>query len=113
MLRAGGPGGDPHSWGLGEGGGNVPAFVVTLVHGRPVTFGEGQQSRFGPRNDLLRALPAVLSAWRPGAQGGDAIWEVITGAVNPSGRLAQGWPRTVGQIRQSNPWYQLQGTPTK
>lgn len=31
--------------------------------------------------------------------------DIVTGAVNPSGRLPQVWPRSVGQVHQSTPWY--------
>jgi len=41
----------------------------------------------------------VIAAWRPGSEGGNALWDIITGAVSPSGRLAQQWPRGVGAVR--------------
>ena len=76
--------------------------VLVLVHGRPVTF---------VRHGLLARRGAVLATWRPGCEGGSALWDVLTGRVPPSGRLAQSWVRRVGQVRsQASPWYSaLQG----
>ena len=44
---------------------------------------------------------AVLLVWYPGAMGGEAIAEVLSGETNPSGKLAQGIPLHVGQIPQT------------
>ena len=64
-------------------------MVLVLVGGRTVTFGEG--------NAVLANLSAVFSAFRPGQMGGLGIAHLITGAANPSGRLAQSWVRGAGQ----------------
>ncbi|MEU6769133.1 beta-glucosidase BglX [Streptomyces sp. NPDC046853] len=62
-------------------------FVVVLVNGRPLTVG-----------DWLKSAPAVLEAWHPGLEAGNAIADVLFGKVNPGGKLPVSFPRTVGQI---------------
>lgn len=72
-------------------------FIVVLVHGRPVTWGQD--------NTLLDSVPTLFAAWRPGEEGGNAIVDLIFGDANPSGKLAQAWPRSAGHIHgPSNPW---------
>ena len=53
------------------------------------------------RNALLDGIDTVLVAWRPGEQGGVAVAEILSGKAEPSGRLAQGWPQNVGQVRKA------------
>ena len=63
-----------------------PRTVVVLETGGPVDM------------PWLGATAAVLEAWYPGQQGGEAITDVLFGDVNPSGRLPMTFPKTVAQL---------------
>ncbi|HYW94009.1 MAG TPA: glycoside hydrolase family 3 C-terminal domain-containing protein, partial [Bacteroidales bacterium] len=49
-------------------------------------------------HDWLDKVPAVLQAWYPGEEGGNAIAEILFGDVNPSGKLSVSIPKTTGQV---------------
>lgn len=62
-------------------------LIVVYVAGRPLDM-----------NWAAEHADALLVAWYPGARGGDAVADVLTGRVNPSGRLPVSVPRSVGQL---------------
>jgi beta-glucosidase len=64
----------------------VPVVVV-LMNGRPLTI-----------NWVSENIPAVIEAWYPGTQAGNAVAQVLFGEYNPSGKLPITFPRSTGQI---------------
>jgi beta-glucosidase len=62
-------------------------YVVVLMNGRPLTIPW-----------LANNAPALLEAWYPGTEGGDAVADVLFGKVDPSGKLPMSFPVNVGQI---------------
>ena len=62
-------------------------IVALVMTGRPLAIGR-----------LLDHCAAVLYLWQSGARAAEAAMEILTGAVNPSGRLSMTFPRVVGQI---------------
>ncbi|HTY51050.1 MAG TPA: glycoside hydrolase family 3 N-terminal domain-containing protein [Steroidobacteraceae bacterium] len=63
-----------------------PAAVV-LFCGRPLVIPE-----------LVELADALLVAWFPGCEAGNAVADVVLGRVGPAGRTPISWPRAVGQI---------------
>ncbi len=65
---------------------NIPLVLVTFS-GRPLDLSE--ESEYAD---------AILHVWFGGSEAGDAMADVLTGRVNPSGRLTMSFPRAVGQL---------------
>lgn len=63
-----------------------PHTIVVLETGGPVTM------------PWLSNVSAVLEAWYPGARGGEAIADVLSGRTDPSGRLPVTFPRDERQL---------------
>jgi beta-glucosidase len=61
--------------------------IAVLINGRPLNL-----------SWLDENIPVILEAWLPGEQGAEAIADVLFGDVNPGGKLAITFPRSVGQI---------------
>jgi beta-glucosidase len=66
-----------------------PNTVVVLNTGSPITM------------PWLDQVAAVLQAWYPGQECGNAIADVLFGSINPSGRLTQTFPKRL----EDNPAY--------
>ena len=62
-------------------------YVVVMMNGRPLTIPW-----------LADNAPALLEAWYPGTEGGNAVADVLLGTVDPGGKLPMTFPRDVGQI---------------
>lgn len=62
-------------------------IVLVLTNGRPL--------------ELVRLEPladAIVEAWQPGVAGGKPLAGILSGRINPSGKLAITFPLTTGQI---------------
>lgn len=62
-----------------------PNVAVVLFNGRPLDI-----------TGIMDA-PAILDAWFPGTEGAEAVVRLLTGEVNPSGKLSMSIPYCTGQ----------------
>jgi len=56
--------------------------ILVLFSGRPLALG-----------DLPERCAAVVEAWYPGEEGGNAVADLLLGTINPSGKLCVSWPK--------------------
>ena len=61
--------------------------VLVLINGRPLNIAWASIH-----------VPAILEAWHPGVEGGNAIADLLFGDADPGGKLPVSWPRHVGQV---------------
>lgn len=61
-------------------------IVLVLFAGRPLALTE-----------VAPLADAVLFCWHPGIEGGNAVANLLYGAVNPNGKITMSFPRSVGQ----------------
>lgn len=62
-------------------------IVLVLSSGRPLEL-------YRLHNDV----DAIIAMWQPGTAGGSAISEILSGKINPSGKLSITFPQTTGQL---------------
>jgi len=60
--------------------------VLVLINGRPLNISWAAEH-----------VAAILEAWEPGSQGGNAVADVLFGDANPGGKLTVTWPQSAGQ----------------
>lgn len=75
-----------------------PNTVVVLIGGGPVDMGL-----------WINKVPAIVQAWYPGMEGGNALANILFGKTNPSGKL----PMTFAKKLEDNPAHKLGEFPGK
>jgi len=61
--------------------------ITVIISGRPLIL-----------KSVLDKSDAIIAAWLPGTEGGQAIADVIFGNYKPSGKLPVSWPRDIKQL---------------
>ncbi|MCO5241305.1 MAG: glycoside hydrolase family 3 C-terminal domain-containing protein [Chitinophagaceae bacterium] len=61
--------------------------ILVMVHGRPYSIPWEKEH-----------IPAILDAWYPGEEGGNALARILFGEVVPSGKLTVSVPRSAGHL---------------
>lgn len=61
-------------------------LIIVLVNGKPLTIPW-----------IAENADAILEAWNPGMEGGNAVASILFGDFNPCGKLTISFPRHVGQ----------------
>jgi len=62
-------------------------LVLVLINGRPLDISWAASN-----------VSAILEAWHPGTEGGNAIADILYGDATPGGKLPVTWPRSAAQI---------------
>ena len=60
--------------------------VLVIVSGRPLNISWASEH-----------VPAIVMAWQPGSEAGNAIADILFGDAVPGGKLPVSWPRSAGQ----------------
>ncbi|MGD0355142.1 MAG: glycoside hydrolase family 3 N-terminal domain-containing protein [Dehalococcoidia bacterium] len=61
--------------------------ILVIIDGRPVAF-----------DWIAEKVPAIVEAWLPGEEGGNAVADILFGDYNPGGKLPISFPRDIGQL---------------
>ena len=67
--------------------------ILILINGQPLTI-----------NWPAKYIPAIIEAWCPGVDGGNAIAETLFGDYNPGGKLPVTFPKSLGQLELNFPF---------
>ncbi len=70
--------------------------IVCLMHGRPLSI-----------NSIAEKADAILDLWYAGQETGNAVADIISGDVNPSGKITVTYPKSVGMLPV---WYNRKPT---
>ena len=64
-----------------------PKTAAVMFNGRPLVL-----------TDIIDEIPALMTAWQPGTEGGNAVANLLFGEVNFGAKLPMTFPRSEGQI---------------
>lgn len=62
-------------------------IILVLLNGHPLSIAWEAEH-----------IPAILEAWQPGWEGGNAVADILFGDINPGGKMPVSVPRNAGQL---------------